>query len=270
MTEASARPYRCTPLIKAGAMLAETRALLAQWDDTQSPEENLRRALVENWLGKASRTRAEAVLAIFRQRYLADPAIVPTLRALQRAELPGRAMDRLLYFHAAQADVLLHDVVTEVLYPFHQDGRDLVDTARVASAIDSWVRAGKAGGSWSTETVERAAQGALAALRDFGLLVGARRSPRKRLVVPYLSIEAFAYVAFWLHRRQPSGQRLVRDGAWRLFLLSAATVERLLAEAHQERLLFYQAAGSTTRLDFPTEDPGGYASALAERATRAA
>jgi hypothetical protein len=251
-------------------MLTETRSLLAQWDDAQSPTENLRRALLENWLGKASRTRAEAVLAIFRQRYLSDPTIVSSLRVLQQAGVPQRTLDWLFYFHTAQADSLLHDVVTEILYPLHQEGREIVDGVQVAETIDDWVRQGRAAGSWSTETVARASQGALTALRDFGLLLGARRSPEKRLVMPHLPIEAFAYIAFWLYRRQPSGRRLIEDSDWRLFLFEPSTVERLLVEAHQERLLVFQAAGSTFRLDFPTDNPGDYAIALAERATRAA
>jgi hypothetical protein len=270
VSDVRAGQYRCTPLIKAGAMLPEARALLAQWDDTKPPKDNLRLALVDNWLGKASRTRAEAVLAIFRQRFLADAAILPSLLVLQRAGVSRRVIDILLYFYTTQADALLHDIVSEVIYQFQADGRESVEAAHVAALIDQWVRQGRAAGVWSAETVERATQGALTALRDFGLLVGPRKSPNKRIVRPYVPIEAFAYVAFWLHRRRPSGRQLIQDAEWRLFLLAPARVEQLLIEAHQERLLFFQMAGSTTRLDFPTDDPKEFASALAERATRAA
>ena len=61
--------YR-TKIIKAGALLADTKTLLAHWDETCSVSENLDRFRRENIFGKASRSRVEDILAIFRQRYL--------------------------------------------------------------------------------------------------------------------------------------------------------------------------------------------------------
>jgi hypothetical protein len=46
---------------------------------------------------------------------------------------------------------------------------------------------------------------------------------------------------------------------WRLFLLDAAAVEHLLLEAHQLRLLEYQAAGSVVNLSFPVSTAKEYA-----------
>ena len=63
------RIYR-SKIIKAGALLADTKTLLAHWDETRSVSENLDRFRRENIFGKASRSRVEDILAIFRQRYL--------------------------------------------------------------------------------------------------------------------------------------------------------------------------------------------------------
>jgi hypothetical protein len=102
----------------------------------------------------------------------------------------------------------------------------------------------------------------MATLRDFGVLQGAIR---KRLAPMYLPVEAFAYIAFYLHQEQPSGERLLSHPEWRLFFLSPQVVERLLVEAHQHRLLEYHAAGSIIRITFPTDSVEEYARALTQR-----
>jgi hypothetical protein len=56
-------------IIKAGALLADTKTLLAHWDETCPAAVNLERFRRENIFGKASRSRVEDILAIFRQRY---------------------------------------------------------------------------------------------------------------------------------------------------------------------------------------------------------
>jgi hypothetical protein len=81
----------------------------------------------------------------------------------------------------------------------------------------------------------------------------------------YLPVEAFAYIAFYLHQKQPSGERLLGHPEWRLFFLSPQAVERFFIEAHQSRLLEYYAAGSIIRITFPTGSIEEYAHALVER-----
>jgi hypothetical protein len=49
-------------IIKAGALLADTKTLLAHWDETCSVSENLARFRRENIFGKASRSRVEDIL----------------------------------------------------------------------------------------------------------------------------------------------------------------------------------------------------------------
>ena len=57
-------------IIKAGALLADTKTLLVQWDTSVPVQVNLDRLRRENVLGKVSRSRVNDVLAIFRQRFL--------------------------------------------------------------------------------------------------------------------------------------------------------------------------------------------------------
>src|SRR2546421_12233030 len=106
-------------IIKAGALLADTKTMLAHWDENCSVSENLNRFQRENIFGKASRSRIEDILRIFRQRYLITEPVTRSLVILVQGSFPSESLDRILYFFAAQSDCLLHDIVTEVLAHFH-------------------------------------------------------------------------------------------------------------------------------------------------------
>ena len=249
-------------IIKAGALLGDTKTLLAHWDDSQSVRENLDRIRRENLFGKASRSRVEDILAIFRQRYLSDEAVTKALVNLTKGRFPAAALDRILYFHAASADLLLHDAVTQILLPMHSHGLVDVEVADFEKAVVKWVKEGKTTTKWSDITIRRATQELLAALRDFGVLEGVSN---KRIAPVFVPIEAFAYLSFYLKQRQPSAAKLLELTDWKLFFLSREGVERSLIEAHQHGLLEYHAAGTVTRLTFPAETLEEYANVLARR-----
>jgi hypothetical protein len=250
-----------TKIIKAGALLADTKTLLANWDLERSVADNLDRARRENIFGKASRSRVEDILVIFRQRYLGSPDVTKALVILARSGFPAESMDRLLYFHSARADPLLHDAATEFLYELQAQGRSDVSIDEMQRALTRWIGEGKTTSRWGTGTTGRVAQGLLATLRDFGVLGGA---VNKRLASVYLPVDAFCYVAFCLYCEQPSGERLVGDSEWRLFLLSRPAVEHLFMEAHQRHLLEYHAAGSIIRITFPAPSLSEYAHVIAQ------
>src|SRR2546421_1453533 len=110
-------------IIKAGALLADTKTMLANWDVTRSVSENLQRFRRENLFGKASRSRIEDILAIFRQRFLLDETVTRALAVLIHGDFPAESLDRLLYFHAARSDLLIRDIVLQVLQPLQNRGQ---------------------------------------------------------------------------------------------------------------------------------------------------
>lgn len=250
-------------IIKAGALLADTKTLFIYWDETRSIAENLSRIRQENIFGKASRSRVEDILTIFHQRYLVSEDVIRSLSILVRQGFPDEALERILYFFAVQSDMLLHDIVTDVLLPLRTQGKIDINSASISSVLTKWLSEGRMAAKWSDETIERVTQGLLATLRDFGILQGATK---KRLVSIYLPIEAFAYITFYMRQRQPSGERLLNDPEWQLFFLSTNMVEHCFMEAHQLHLLEYQAAGSIIRITFPATTLEEYAYALAQRA----
>src|SRR6202790_2883438 len=95
----SAAPYS-SKIIKAGALIGDTKTLLSHWDVDASVEENINRVRRDNIFGKASRSRVEDILAIFRQRYLTEKSVTKALVTLVRRKFPAAALDRLLYFHS--------------------------------------------------------------------------------------------------------------------------------------------------------------------------
>lgn len=217
----------------------------------------------QNLFGKASRSRVESILAIFRQRYLTDEQVTRALVVLVQRQLPTIALDRILYFHAAQSNRLLYDVVTEILLPRQCQGLTDIDALDIQQELLHWVAEGKTASEWSAPTALRVAQGLLSTLRDFGVLEGV---VNKRLAPTYLPVEAFAYVMFYLKQHQPFGAKLIDRPDWKLFFLPREGVERFLFEAHQNNLLEYHAAGTVTRLTFPADTLEEYAHVLAERA----
>ena len=112
-------PYT-SRIIKAGALLSDTKTLLSCWDPERSTSENLERVRRQNLLGKSSRSRAADILAIFRQRYLTEEPVANALARLVKNHLNGETLERILYFHSTRADSLLRRFTferrAEILY----------------------------------------------------------------------------------------------------------------------------------------------------------
>jgi hypothetical protein len=264
MSQMTQMPTYASKIIKAGALLPDTKILLSNWNEEQSVTENLARFRQENTFGKTSRSRVEDILAIFRQRYLSDETIIQALVTLIDKEIDSASLNRILYFHAARSDELLHDVVTDFLYPVSQTGLvDMLTTNDIKTWIERQIQQGNVAKKWSETTIIRCARELLASLRDFGILEG---NTRKRLASQYFPIKSFAYIAFFLKQSQPSGSRLIHDPEWRLFLIDPGLVERLFIEAQQHKLLEYYAAGSIVKIEFPADNLVDYAQFISQRA----
>lgn len=253
--------YR-SKIIKAGALLADTKAFLTCWAPDLSADENLQQIRQKNLLGKTSRSRAEDIIAIFRQRYLVEESVIGALSHLVMHQCNGSTLDRILYFHTSRADSLLRDVVTEILVPQWSRGEINIDVREIETVLRKWVEEGKTSSPWGDYTIRRVSQGILSTLRDFGVLQGA---VNKRIAPNYLPIQAFSYIAFYLKQHQPSGAKLLDLLDWKLFFLPREGVERFLVEAHQHGLLEYHAAGSVTRLTFPASTLEEYADVIAQK-----
>jgi hypothetical protein len=257
------KPIYSSRLIKASALIADTKTLLAGWEMSLSVAENLARAQRENLFGKASRSRVEDILEIFRQRYFKEPDVGTALVRLVKAGAPDSWLVPLLYFFSAQSDRTLRDIVLRVLMARRHAGFVDIGTEIVKRQLSEWVSEDRTAGAWGESTIERVAQGALATLRDFGILQGA---VNKEIAPVYLPIESFALISLWLTKREGSGLNVLHSEEWGLFFLPVEGVERSFLQADQEHLLTYQSLGSVVRLDYPVDTLEEYACVLVERA----
>ncbi len=264
MANAAPRRYS-SRVIRAGALLPDTRALLGRWDLEQTEAENLNAIRRGNLIASSSRTRLEAILQIFQQRYMGSLDLLYGLAVLAKANVPAPALERVLYFQTMQVDALLHDVVLDVLRPKLRRGDVEVRPWELAAWVEAQVAAARTVEPWNETTVSRVVRNTLAALRDFGILEGA---VNKRVVVPQIPILAFAFIARLRHGWLRSGEALVQDPEWQLFFLPALAVERLFAEAHQEGLLTYQAADPVKRIRFPADSLEAYAHVLVDQSEK--
>ncbi len=143
-----AAPRYSSKIIKAGAVLQDTKALLNVWDTGLSVRDNLQQVRRRNLLGKPSRSRVDDILAILRQRYVAEEQVLRALATMVKRGCNGGGVDRILYFHAAQSDALLRDVVIELLWPQWARGVMEVNAREIESALQTWVQQGKTSGRW--------------------------------------------------------------------------------------------------------------------------
>ncbi len=249
-------------IVDGGALLPETRLLLSQWERHISIEDNLRRAQVENTLGKASRNRVSRILDAFRRRYTQDPDLLHALVLLAKADALQVTLDRILCFCALQDDPLLTDTALCLLVPAYRAGRSDITVAEVADWLGQQCSAGRTAGRWSPSTITRLASGLLSTLRDFGLLEG---TVKKQMCPVFMPAEACALMSFFLYRDLSSGELVVNNQAWEAFYMTPFDVERSLIEASGLKLLQYNAAGRVIRIDYPAQSAEEYARVITER-----
>lgn len=248
-------------LQKGGALLSEMRQLTKLWSDAPNVAERL---VEQNPLALPSRARAKDVIfRTFVPRFVKGepPQLWKPLAVLEAYNTNVEIIRPLHYFAAARAEPLIADFVREFLIPRQQTGKLEITINDAVRFIQESPIAKFGNQRWSESVRMKVAQGLLAALRDFGILEGA---VNKRIVPLYLPTMAFAFIAFLLHLKQPSGDQLLADPEWQLFFLSPSLVERMFLEAHQERLLEYYAAGRVIRIEFPAQTTEEYAHALAQ------
>ena len=249
-------------LIKATALLTDTKALMASWDLSVDVNTNLNNARQNNIFGKVSRSRVEDILRIFKQRYFEDTQVGDALVALVQARVSSKWIHPLLYYYSAQNDETLRDIVLEVVTPRRQAGFSDIHLDQVIRKLRDWNLEGKTTTAWGEDTLLHVAQHALASLRDFGILEG---STQKYLTPVILPIEPFVFVAFDLLSKNGSGERVLHSPEWGLFNLKPNDVEEHLIEAHQQRLCEYFAAGAVIRLEFPFQNIVELTHAIIER-----
>lgn len=264
-SKAAAPQVLTSKIIKAGALIADTKTMLANWDTNASVSQNINHLQTSNLFGKASRSRIEDILAVFRQRYLESSDLVKALIALTSGLAAPELLDSVLYYYTAMNDSLVKAFVLEFVWPRYEKGFREVPLPLVKQWICDQVVAGRTTNAWSAKTIERCAQGLVCTLRDFRLLDGA---VAKSIIPRFTPIPAVAFIAFAMAHAGSSARQVVDNEDWRLFLMQPSLVSETLLEANQHHLLAYNFAGSVQRLDFPGKTLEEYAHVVIGTANR--
>lgn len=238
-------------IMKVGAHVDDTRALVQAWDPTVDDSANVERIVDSNLLGLPSRSRAHDVMTrALKPRFITPNAGI--IEALAILSTNAEAFRDACYYELARVDGLVTAFMAEQVQEWWDDGRVAIDSGDARSWIDKLGADGLIH-DWSPNIRERVARSLLAALRDVGRLTGAKSSPRKEIARPGITTGGFAYAAFRLHQQGASSRALITSPAWKLWLLDANRVDEQIHRLASLGIVFYSAAGSTRRIDWRAE-----------------
>jgi len=231
---------------KGGALISDTRQVLAVWDPALDPRTNLQQITKSNLLAKSSRVRVEDLLRrIIKPRFIEPGEHI--LRALRYLLPEPRAFAEACYYETSRDDGLLAAFAEGPLYDwYHEEGRIGVAISDVRSWLADLARQGRTH-DWSENVQTKVARGLLAALRDFGVLRGANK---KEYRPPSMTSRGFSYVAFREAERGASSRAIVEGSVWRRWLLDETRVRDLLDQANTLGTLHCSRTGSAVRIDW--------------------
>jgi hypothetical protein len=235
-------------IMKVGAHLNDTRALVEVWNDKESDEANIVRIVDENLLALPSRSRANDVMVrALRPRFIEPAAgIIPALRVLRGN---ADAFRDACYYELTRVDALTASFVVEQLAAWWDSGRIAISTSDARKWVDT-LAADRRIPDWSPNIRDRVARGMMAALRDFGRLTGIRASSNKEIARPGISLAGFSYVAYRLHQEALSARRILTSPVWRRWLIGDDRVDELMHQLSTIGVAHYAVMGSTLRIDW--------------------
>lgn len=235
-------------IMKVGAHLDDTKALVNVWNSELSAADNVGRIVDDNLLGLPSRSRANDVMVrALRPRFVAPEAgIIEALTALNGA---SDAFRDACYYELTRVDAFVATFVEEQLNAWWDEGRVAVESSDARDWIDKLAADGRVP-NWSTNIRARVARGMMAALRDLGRLTGAKHSPKKEIARPGISTGGFGYTAFRLHQQGESSRAILGSSVWRRWLLDENRVDEMMHRLGSLGVVFYSVAGSTLRIDW--------------------
>jgi len=235
-----------------GALIDEARRVFAALALGQSVESVREEVFRGTLLTQRSRENRERIWTSIQQRYLSPttPWLTSQLANLCESGAHSREFVTLLYLLYALRDRLTFDFVTKVLSDKGHQSRpvvyrnDVLDLLNQAAGREPQIE------RWSESTRIKLAGSILTALRDFGVLEGQQKKFLVRPDLPLSTAEALLRV---LIAEGCRGRHVLRDSAWRLFLLTEPEVASSLAKLAQQGTIRFEKAGATVVLETPRE-----------------
>ena len=227
-----------------GSMVEETYAVMRDWNFNQTREENLRDVRDNNTIGASSANWPLDVHNILHRRFDPDHADRPLVLLAKH----GIAMDiwrPIQLWHMPRDEFLLRDFLINWLYPEYEDGAYRIRADDLHLYLRALHKKGLVDEEWKDSTLKRVASALLRMAVDFGFMSGASVREFNSYHLPE---ESFLYLLHAMYEAHGNGRDVVHSADWRLFLMSAADVERELFRLPQFRKLRYEVAGSLVEL----------------------
>lgn len=232
----------------AGSLRRELEALLAA-TPRGADRATYRKLVVEtNAASKGSASMRTWTWKRLRIRYLLDPSF-PEFRAFHaamRATASPGERGLVCFLMLARTDRLFREVTLQVISPNIARPGTLVDPAEVERAIRRIQTHGQM--AWSHETVAGERSHILSALKDFGILCGARE---KRTCCPQPGPPTAVFAARLARLEGLTDRQVLRARWYRLLGLTEPQVVELLYAATRERALAFRMQAGVVELTLP-------------------
>lgn len=230
----------------SGALVAEFRAILSDWDISKPARVNAAQSEAIQSLSKGSEKLAAFLAKATLQRFEL-PGRDEALVTLAQRGCPMDAWRPIMLWHVSEHDALVRSFLEDWLYPAHRDARASLRAADLRDFVaESRVVSG--GAPFNDGTLKRTTGGLLKFAADFGLLDG---EIVRRFRPNPLPETAILYVLHALADSGVLGRKAIEARIWRRFLMSPSEVEQELYRLHQRHLLDYQVAGSVAQITLP-------------------
>lgn len=219
-------PYLPTLASKA-ALLEETRLFLLTYKNQNHQLATTKQTLMRDILTQRSHRTRSLIVDIISERLTRwnPPSWVLQDLVAFAKEPDLDALRAALLLHVARQDHMLYDFVQEMIIPRKQGDRRIL-IADVQKFFDQSQKAHPEISHWSFETRLRLARGALATLRDYGLLKGA---VKKDLVFPTIPESVVSHLIHLLQAEGIPETRMADHPDWLLWLWSPAQAQAAIA-----------------------------------------
>jgi hypothetical protein len=241
-----------------GGLIDETYEALQAWKLDAPKADNLP-ALRE---GSSIRARSESwrldIVSAISRRFDPGGRDLP-LTLLAKSGCAYDVWRPILLWHLTRNEFLVRHFLIQWLQPQYASGMlrataDHVIPFLTQKSIRSHLRK-----SWEPPTLRRVANGLLQTAADFQLLRG---GSVKEFTSYHLPEESLLYILHALAESEPNARGIVDAPDWRMYLMDAADVERVVLRLHQFRKVHYEVAGSLAQLRLPCSSSADYAENL--------
>ncbi len=237
-------------LAKGQGMVSETMLLLGVWQPGMTSSDLRMNVLEEGLIPRATAYRTTDIVSrVFAPRYLRDagePAA--RLKRLIDHGMSREKLTQLCLIYTARENLILHDFVRDVYWKHYHAGVRALQRQEAMDFLKSARAMGRISKPWSDAVNLRMTRYLLSSLTDFRLT---RDLPQgKREILPFtLLTSTTVYLAYDIHFRGGSDNRILEHPDWSLFGLDREAIVQELRRAGEEHFIV-QYSGELLRISW--------------------